>query len=77
MACDSKIAIKLVIYQPDPNRTKNYAAIVMANQIVAGEWYTAEKTLPAAALPAFTEKFRCEGARWGFEFSSNPPLISH
>jgi len=77
MIGDGQIVIKLVIYQPDPKRQKNYTTIVMADQVVVGEWYTSQRTLPADDLPAFTEKFRRTGARHGFEFSDNPPLFSN
>ena len=75
MNSEAKIKIKLVIFQPDPRRQKNYAAVVLANQNVTGEWYIQERTLEAKDLVAFKEEFRWKGARHGFEYSDNPPLV--
>jgi len=75
MINDGQIKIRLVIYQPDPRRQKNYCTVVMADQIVQGEWYVAERTMPASELPTFKENFRWAGATRGFEFCDKPPLV--
>lgn len=75
MSSDNETAIRLVLYQPDPERQKSYAAVVLSNEIVKGEWFTQERRIPTNELSAFKEKFRRTGAQHGFEYSENPPLV--
>ena len=75
MVNDNQVKIKLVIYKPDPGREKNYATVVLAGQKVKGEWYTQERIIPIDELPDFKEEFRWTGARHGFQWCGNPPLV--
>ncbi len=76
MSSDNKVLIKLVLYQPDRERNKNYAAIVLRGQVVLGEWYTAEHSLAADDLLAYKERFQWFAIHHGFEYCEKPPLVS-